>query len=133
MKSLIIDDRKELGCFVTDTSAYSGHIFFDIANILCISFKDGSSYAFSALTIEGTSPAVESLGNDLGTYEHLQHINMSKNALRGFESIENLPYLLTVNFSKNCIANINFLGDLGETDRLSFLHVGYIVIQMKFK
>jgi len=59
----------------------------------------------------------------LQSYEHLQHLNLSKNGLRELSSIAYLQHLLTVNASTNAIGSIKFLEELTGTDRLQFLQV----------
>lgn len=76
------------------------------------------SYAFSALTLEETDPVVEDLGDELVSYEHLQHLYLSKNGIRDIATIGGLPQLLTVNASTNAIGSIKFLEDLAGSDRL---------------
>ena len=90
----------------------------------CCHAIDGSSFAFAAMTMEETDPPVEDLGNNLMHYEHLQHLNFSKNGLRDISSIAALPYLLTVNVATNAVASIKFLEELGGSERLQFLQVG---------
>ncbi len=82
---------------------------------------DGSSYAFSTLTMEETDPAVTDLANELANYEHLQHLNLSKNAIKDIQTIGSLQELLSVNCSTNAVADIKFLLELAGSDRLQFL------------
>lgn len=85
--------------------------------------SDGSSYAFSTLTMEESDPPVTDLGNELANYEHLQHLHLSKNAIKEISSIGSLPELVTVNCSTNAVADIRFLLELKGSDRLAFLQV----------
>ena len=73
--------------------------------------------------MEEQDPPVEDLGQELQNYEHLQHLNLSKNGLRDIASIAYLHHLLTVNVSTNAIGSIKFLEELGGSDRLQFLQV----------
>ena len=66
---------------------------------------------------------MEDLGQELQNYEHLQHLNLSKNGLRDIASIAYLNHLLTVNVSTNAIGSIKFLEELADSDRLQFLQV----------
>ena len=56
-------------------------------------YVDGSSYAFTKLTIEDQKD-VEDLGNELQTYEHLQDLQLKGNGIRDLSSIGYLQYLL---------------------------------------
>lgn len=75
------------------------------------------------LSLEEQDPPVEDLGQQLQPYEHLQHLNLSKNGIRDISTIAYLHHLLTVNASQNAIASIKFLEELAATDRLQFLQV----------
>ena len=76
-----------------------------------------------SLTLEETDPPVEDLGMELQNYEHLQHLNLSKNGIREISSMAYLLHLLTVNVSTNAIGSIKFLEEIGSTERLQFLQV----------
>lgn len=82
---------------------------------------DGTSFAFVALTIEESDPVVEDLGDFLSGYEHLRHLNLSKNGIRDISSMACLNHLLTVNCSNNAIGSIQFLEDLSANEKLQFL------------
>ena len=82
---------------------------------------DGSSYAFTALTIE--EKEVEDFGSELQNYEHLQHLYWKTNAIRDIACIGHLPHLLTVDANTNAIGSIKFLEELGGSDHLQFLQV----------
>ena len=71
--------------------------------------------------MEETDPAVTDLGNELANYEHLQHLNLSKNAIKDIQTIGSLQELLSVNCSTNAVADIKFLLELAGSDRLQFL------------
>jgi Leucine-rich repeat (LRR) protein len=73
--------------------------------------------------MEETDPPVEDLGQELQNYEHLQHLNLSKNGIRDIASMAYLLHLLTVNVSTNAIGSIKFLEEIGSTERLQFLQV----------
>ena len=75
------------------------------------------------MTLEETDPPVEDLGSEINSYEHLQHLYLSKNGIRDLSSIAFLPMLLTVNASTNAIGNIKFLEDLTGPEQLQFLQV----------
>ena len=74
--------------------------------------------------MEETDPAVTDLANELANYEHLQHLNLSKNAIKDIQTIGSLQELLSVNCSTNAVADIKFLLELAGSDRLQFLQVG---------
>lgn len=76
-----------------------------------------------SLTIEEQDPPVEDMGTELQCYEHLQHLNLSKNGIRDISSMAYLLHLLTVNVSSNAIGSIKFLEDIGTSERLQFLQV----------
>ena len=86
---------------------------------------DGTSYAFSALTLEDTEePKVGDLGDELRQFEHLQHLYLKGNDIRKIDSIAHLYHLLTVNCNSNNIGDIKFLEELaGDNQRLQFLQV----------
>ena len=86
-------------------------------------YIDGSSYAFVSLSIEEQDPPVEDMAQELNQYEHLQHLNLSKNGVRDIQCMAYLLHLLTVNVSNNAIGSIEFLTSLAGTDRLQFLQV----------
>lgn len=71
--------------------------------------------------MEETDPPVEDLGTTLQQYEHLQHLQLSKNGLRDISTMAYLPHLLTVNVSTNAIGSIKFLEEYAGSDRLQFL------------
>ena len=73
--------------------------------------------------MEETDPPVEDLLNELQQYEHLQHLQLSKNGIRDISTIAFLPHLLTVNCSTNAIRSIKFLEELAGSDKLNFLQV----------
>ena len=78
-----------------------------------------------SLTIEEQDPPVEDMGQELMNYEHLQHLNLSKNGIRDISSMAHLLHLLTVNVSSNAIGSIKFLEELGSSERLQFLQVRF--------
>ena len=77
---------------------------------------DGSSFAFSVLNLAGGEEPVleepiqdlksEDGLSDLQTYEHLQHMNLSKNDIRELAVIAHFPHLLTLNASGNQVKSI---------------------------
>ena len=91
-----------------------------------IIYLDGTSYAFSTLTMEETDPAVDDLGEELQNYEHIQHLNLSKNGIKDISTMAFLTHLLTVNVSSNAIGDIKFLSELADSDKLQFLQVSFI-------
>ena len=73
--------------------------------------------------MEETDPPVEDMGMFLQNYEHLQHLNLSKNGLRDIASCAYLQHLLTVNVGTNAVTSLKFLEELGGSERLQFLQV----------
>lgn len=82
---------------------------------------DGSSYAFTALTIQETE--VTDLGTELQQYEHLQHLYLKQNQIQSIDSIGYLQHLLTVDANTNSVKSIKFLEELGGSENLQFLQV----------
>ena len=78
-----------------------------------------------SLTIEEQDPPVEDMAQELMQYEHLQHLNLSKNGVRDISSMAYLLHLLTVNVSTNAIGSIKFMEELGSSERLQFLQVRF--------
>ena len=106
--------------------AFSAHMVSAIPNpVIDISnshflVADGTSYAFSALTLEDTEePKIGDLGDELRQFEHLQHLYLKGNDIRKIDSIAHLYHLLTVNCNTNSIGDIKFLEELaGDNQRL---------------
>ena len=108
------------------SSAYLSVLTLDQIAQTPFLLSDGSSYAFAALTMEETDPPVEDLGQELQSYEHLQHLYLSKNGIRDISSIAYLHHLLTINVNTNAVGSIKFLEELGGSeDRLQFLQVSH--------
>jgi len=74
---------------------------------------DGSSYAFSQLTLE--EKEIQELGVLLRPYQHLQNINLSKNALIEINEVMHLQYLININAQGNQIADIKFFEEYSQS------------------
>eukprot|EP00744_Colponema_vietnamica_P008348 GILI01011916.1.p1 GENE.GILI01011916.1~~GILI01011916.1.p1 ORF type:complete len:307 (+),score=84.03 GILI01011916.1:69-989(+) len=65
---------------------------------------DGTGYALVKLDISGKE--IESLGEELEKYQHLRHINLSKNKVQDATALTKLPHLLTINAESNAISSL---------------------------
>ena len=70
---------------------------------------DGSSYAFTKLTLEKLG--LQELGGVLESYSHLQNINLNNNEIRDISSVQTLPYLLNLQATHNAIQSVQFFSE----------------------
>ena len=65
--------------------------------------------------------------SDLSSFEHLQHIDLSKNDVRDVNMIVALPHLITLNASSNQIKSMEIFAEATDS-QLQFLQVRYYII-----
>jgi Leucine-rich repeat (LRR) protein len=83
---------------------------------------DGSSYAFSTLTVDEPETPFEVMGDDIKNYTNLLNVSLTKNQFREVDNLAELPYVLNLNISENKIAQIDWMSNMNTMQYLQVMN-----------
>jgi len=83
---------------------------------------DGSSYAFSTLTVDEPETPFEVMGDDIKNYTNLLNVSLTKNQFREVNNLADLPYVMNLNVSENKIAQIDWMSNMNTMQYLQVMN-----------
>jgi len=83
---------------------------------------DGSSYAFSTLTVDEPETPFEVMGDDIKNYTNLLNVSLTKNQFREVNNLADLPYVMNLNISENKIAQIDWMANMNTMQYLQVMN-----------